>query len=357
MRSIVDRLVAKNYGCLKDVDVKLTPLHCFIGPNDSGKSTLLRAVKVVSSYWENGAESTELQATDVNDKTAELQLFAETPKHYYRVQYNPTNRPNEEVGHIVSDSRGPRVQNPRIGLEPVPDTRVFDARWVPVSDALGTVRLIRLDPKTLASSSSLIPDDQPLDFYSEYGGGLAGIYDALMNRDVEGFLEIVARVRHLFPTVKKIQLRNISTTSKRLEIELIDQRRVPVDRISTGLLYFLAYSAIPYLDPCSILLVEEPENGLHPARIAEVMAILREVSKTTQVLIATHSPLVVNELQPEEVSVVTREPEKGTRVTPLMETPNFEERSKVYALGELWVSYANGDDEGPLLNPPGANKD
>lgn len=36
---------AINYACLKDVKVSLTPLHAFIGPNDSGKSTLLRAIR------------------------------------------------------------------------------------------------------------------------------------------------------------------------------------------------------------------------------------------------------------------------------------------------------------------------
>ena len=67
--------------------------------------------------------------------------------------------------------------------------------------------------------------------------------------------------------------------------------------MSEGLLYYLAFAALPHLEPVSLILIEEPENGLHPARIAEVMRILREISKTTQVLIATHSPLVVNELQ------------------------------------------------------------
>ncbi len=355
MRPIVDRLVAKNYGCLKDVDVRLTPLHCFIGPNDSGKSTLLRAVKVLSSYMERGSSAKELQAADVSDNDDGLYLCAESERHFYSISSTPPKGPDEKYGHVVSDSRGPRVHNVvgRGGIQP----RALHPIDGQFCDFLATARLIRLDPQTLATSSSLIPDNQPLDFYSEHGAGLAGIYDALMNRDVEGFLEVVARVRKLFPTVSKIQLRNTSTTSKRLEIELNDGRRVSVDRISTGLLYFLAYSAIPYLDPCSILLIEEPENGLHPARIAEVMSILREVSKNTQVLIATHSPLVVNELQPEEVSIVTREPEAGTKVTPLVDTPNFEARSKVYALGELWVSYANGDDEGPLLNPPSSEQE
>jgi hypothetical protein len=81
------------------------------------------------------------------------------------------------------------------------------------------------------------------------------------------------------------------------------------------------------------------------------MRVLREVSKTTQVLVATHSPLVVNELRPEEVSVVTRTEEKGTEVRAIKDTPNFEERSRVYKLGELWISYANGVDEKPLFTP------
>jgi predicted ATPase len=95
---------------------------------------------------------------------------------------------------------------------------------------------------------------------------------------------------------------------------------------------------------------------LHPARIAEVVRILRRISESgTQVIIATHSPLLVNELQPGEVSVVTRNPESGTQVKLISQTPNFEKRSKVYALGELWLSYANGMDEAPLLEGQSAD--
>lgn len=42
---MITRFTAENYGCLKQVEVALTPLHAFIGPNDSGKSTLLRGIR------------------------------------------------------------------------------------------------------------------------------------------------------------------------------------------------------------------------------------------------------------------------------------------------------------------------
>jgi predicted ATPase len=176
------------------------------------------------------------------------------------------------------------------------------------------------------------------------------LFDALMNRSDRPVDAITEKVRERFPTVKHIGLRNASTTHKELQIELVDGTKVPASMASEGLLYYLAFATLPYLHTqAGILLVEEPENGLHPARIRDVVATLREISKSTQVLIATHSPILVNELRPEEIFVTTRDPKLGTRVTRLDRTPNFAERSRVYNPGELWVAYADGDTEAALL--------
>ena len=137
-----------------------------------------------------------------------------------------------------------------------------------------------------------------------------------------------------------------------LEVELVDGTRVRANAMSEGLLYFLAFSALRYLTTAKVILVEEPETGLHPSRIADVVAELRAVveNTNTQVIMATHSPLVINELKPDEVTIVTRSIEKGTQLTPMVSTVNFEKRSQIYALGELWLSYANGADEAPLVS-------
>lgn len=129
---------------------------------------------------------------------------------------------------------------------------------------------------------------------------------------------------------------------------------MPARFLSEGLLYYLAFAALPYLEPTSLLLIEEPENGLHPARIAHVVRLLRAISKTTQVVLATHSPFVINELEGDEVSVVTRTEAEGTKTMLLRDTPNFAKRSQAYALGELWISYADGETESALLQggPP-----
>lgn len=47
-RPYVEELHIQDYGCIRDATFRLTPLHALIGPNDSGKSTVLRALHTLS---------------------------------------------------------------------------------------------------------------------------------------------------------------------------------------------------------------------------------------------------------------------------------------------------------------------
>lgn len=337
---MIRTLRAKNYGCLLDVTATLTPLHAFIGPNDSGKSTLLRAIRTAFQV----AKGTP------NEQVSELGLDLDSPGSLIGLtfadglSYDISVEPNRGI-RTTPDIRQTGSTTPGAPAEP--------ASLAVLRRHLEGARLLRLDPDALRRPSNLIPSSAKVDFFDERGTGLPAVYDAIINRDVEVFLKILNEVRRLFSSVAKLGLTTLDSSGafqKALQATLIDGRTVSAALMSEGLLYYLAFAAVGHLDPVSAILVEEPENGLHPARIAEVMRILREVSTSTQVLIATHSPLVINELLPEEVSVVTRTPEKGARITPILETHNFKKRSTVYALGELWLSYANGVDEAPLID-------
>ncbi len=291
-----------NFQCLKNVSVHLTPLHAFIGPNDSGKSTTLRAIN-----------------------------------EYMKDPLTNNNR-FDSLYEIVS--QGPAKFAPLLRGTPCPNPGQGAA-------------LVRFDPDNLRAISGLIPEGQQMAFFNERGTGLPGIYDAILSRGDDAFMNISTQVTRLFPSIRKLRLKAVSDREKSLETELTTGVLIPAAQFSEGLLYFLAFAAIPFLNPISVLLIEEPENGLHPARIAEVVRMLRKVTEEgkTQILMATHSPLVINELRPEEVTLVTRDPEHGTKLTPMVDTRNFADRAKVYGLGELWLSYANGMDESDLVGP------
>jgi predicted ATPase len=152
--------------------------------------------------------------------------------------------------------------------------------------------------------------------------------------------------------VRRLALRNQTVDTKVMEVELVDGTRVPAAQMSEGLLYWLAFATLPYVTPAKLVLLEEPENGLHPARIADVVRVLRRVVESgTQVVLATHSPLVVNELKPEEVSVVTRTAAEGTKVRRVSEIPDLDRLLSAFSLGELWLAFSDGKDEAGLFEP------
>lgn len=318
----IQKLAVMNYGCIRDAEFPLTRLHAFIGPNDSGKSTILHAVREAMPYrvppgdtpLHNGSQDWHIRATYNSgawcDSTRGVDEHA----------------PADETSRVSHDSDG----------------------WGP--DGPPATMLLRLDPDQLRKPCHLIPDDAPLQFLDDRGTGLPAVYDAIFSRHPRHFFGLSDELTRLFPTVKALGWANVDAGTKQMQIRLMSGEFVRADRMSEGMLYYLAFAALPYLDPVSAVLIEEPENGLHPTRIVEVMEMLRKLSTRTQVLIATHSPLVVNQLEPHEVTVVTRHAQSGTKGILMRDTVNFQQRSKVYGLGEMWLSYANGTDESPLIH-------
>ena len=290
--------------CLKHVGFALSPLHAFVGPNDSGKSTLLRTLALAASYQQPSEFPAEVISPA--DRWSIHVTWAGTGYEF-----------SEKGGHL----------------------------------RMGGAQTLRLEPDALRAPAGLIPANHKIALASPKGMGLVSVCDAIYSRDVDAWIEIRRRFVELFPTAKSLELSNSDAMQKQLGVVLVDGTRITAAQMSEGMLYWLAFATLAYADKPGLFLVEEPENGLHPSRIKQVVDVLRHVSATSQVVIATHSPLVINELQPEEVSIVTRTRRHGSRVTPMRETRNFEQRSKNYALGELWLSYADGELEANLTEP------
>lgn len=322
---MITRFEAEAFGCIRSAGLDLTPLHALIGPNDSGKSTLLRAIAALvngnQTVWRAGDAGvlTAIWSTSADRRGG----LRRTGASDWAVQSN-----GGEWAKATAQA-------------------VKDA-----CEAIGFAKLVRFDADELKRPSVLLSAEAAARFPTARGGEIAGVYDAILSSGDDSFGRIAREIRELFPTVANLRLFTTENQTKQLGVRLVDGTEVAAPEMSQGLLYYLAYLALREVNGARILLVEEPEIGLHPARIREVVQVLRKLSEGgTQVIVTTHSPLVINELRADEVTIVTRTTEEGTRLTPMSQTTHFADRSRVYQLGELWLSYADGTLEGELLGP------
>ena len=98
-------------------------------------------------------------------------------------------------------------------------------------------------------------------------------------------------------------------------------------------------------DPARITCVEEIDHGLHPYVLDRLVELLREASQRTQLLIATHSPALVNRLHADELIVCERDADGASRI-PAISAEDVRRMEEALhgelELGELWFTGALG---------------
>jgi predicted ATPase len=134
---------------------------------------------------------------------------------------------------------------------------------------------------------------------------------------------------------------------------LLQWRERGTDRIfdasqaSDGMLRILALTALLCQPPASlpaIILLDEPELGLHPQAIAVLASMIRQASHHAQILVATQSVPLLDEFSLSEI-VVARRSERETKLDRLKED-DYTEWLKEYSAGELWRKNVIGGGPG-----------
>jgi predicted ATPase len=111
----------------------------------------------------------------------------------------------------------------------------------------------------------------------------------------------------------------------------------------------LAFLVLRFQEPApELLLVEEPERGLHPYLLEQLVELARGLSSGVfegdpiQVVMATHPAALLEHLEPEEVRFLRRDPQDGsTRVVAApTSSPDWERTFEEYeySLGNAWIS-------------------
>lgn len=406
---MITHLHIENFKCLRDVAVDLGPFTVLVGANDSGKSALLDAIQVLgrttqaplSTSLNPGGlpEPVPFEALVFRGERSRAITWDVTcaPSPYgagaknvgagagsiaYRIELSADPRSHTErltgpegLSFDISGRTGQdltfRAGGDELPLRLQEDSTALRSALLQhgsatpsLSDAaaaLGSIARYRFDPQALRRPAALA--SRPV--LSPSGDNLAAVLDAVLSGpDRSAAFAIDAAIRASIPTLGGLALRTIEREGGRIEkvIELSlaapsgRSVSIPAAHASEGALLLVALLALAYGSTPDILLIEAPETGLHPTRIGMVVDLLRKISEgkvsgaPRQVILATHSPILLNYVTPEEVRLMRRDPERGTRIDPMTSVPYVSGLLRGFGVGEVWAKLA----EDGLLPPDGA---
>ena len=172
-------------------------------------------------------------------------------------------------------------------------------------------RLLQLEPSALRASDRF---DDPSQLAANGAHLPATLYRLSQQRAERPLAEIANRLFELIDHVGQVR---IDRDEKRelLTLLLTDKygTELPAKSLSDGTLRFLALASVE-IDPTltGLICMEEPENGIHPERIGAMLGLLRDIvvdpelptaedNPLRQVIINTHSPVVVNQVPDDTV--------------------------------------------------------
>lgn len=390
---MISRIRAYNFLSLRDVEVELSKLSVFVGPNASGKSNIIKALMLLGNHARRGCPvgvegSGPLPFTDLvhnYDNYSSIDLRVEIPHNsdvvaydikvradgyeekvsmrdgvtYRNTGYGPdrplpryvTNAGEEKSasGVILSVMVDLRYPGPPETAErrtvtlyesvlkgPPPDAH--ESIHI-VSRALRGLRAFRLDPTYLRFASSITeaPD------VGYRGEGLARFLLYLYLERRRDFERVEEVVRSLVPEVEEV-VPHVEGTN--VEVWLRSKGlRMPLRPgfVSDGTIRLVAIAALLYAG-LPVVAIEEPENHVHPYLLEALVDLARR--SPSQVIFTTHSPYLLDYLKPEEVYVVGKVGAE-TRVKSLVETEDVEAVRKFLeeggTLGEAWFSRVFGE--------------
>lgn len=412
---MITRVESLNYRCLRDISIPLSHFQVLVGPNASGKTTLLDTIAFMRDLVTEDFDETIAQRTNTPEELLfgrsgtcfELAVEALVP-HELREQ---TARPElDRVRYEIQigfDETGKQfeIKEERLLLLKATDSVPYERDFFPSSlPPRETILMSQGSParKTIIKKSPGGNDNYYSEVYREAGKGWApsfklgshksalrnlpadekalpvatwfreliasGVQPFMLNSmalrqpapptRIKGFLPdgsnlpwVIDRLSREAPADFDAWLEHLQTALPDLcSIRAVEQPwnkhcylvyiyrnnlNVPSWLVSDGTLRLTALTLPAYLRNLQgIYLIEEPENGIHPAAVTTVYDSLSSVY-TAQILLASHSTVILNAAQPKNVLCFAKNNDGSTDIVAGDEHPQLREWQGEVNLGTL----------------------
>ena len=343
-------LMVRNYRSLRNVSVELGDLTVFIGANASGKSTILDAFRLLAEAVQMRDFSTPisirgglLELSWKGQETGPIYLSAATTldqgkgflwNAHLNAQSHSAPYVDEQVRMFLPNQPPSEILYASSGLGwwwSGSEERLVELRQPPTVCALASASVDASFPAREVAefvgrwgffdpSPLVLRNDWSttgLGSFDTHGRNLGKTLHDLSNSSPDVFEKIVSATRSIVGLPARIEIRQFEDRFYFTQDEPGLMSPVNQWSISSGTLRILALMTALYGQPSGSLIgIEEPENYVHPAALSSLVEHLLDARKRVQIMLTTHSPLLLDFLDdPSTVNIVRRDEQLGTVIT------------------------------------------
>lgn len=361
--------------------VELRSLNLLVGPNGSGKSNLIEAISLLRAAPKDWQEATRKgggvgEWIWKGDPSCPASLTAQFPSggpgsgplvHEVSFQERAQRfdlaeekiHANTEAGGMGpgfywTDFKGSGPTVARLTGEGEQDW--LEAPHKPGQSVLSLLR----DPVYYPEITWLADAYENVRIYREWTFGRHSVFrnpqpadmrSAPLAEDFSNLGLYLNRIKAKFPAAKRAILAGmqelydgisdfeINTSGGTVQIFLHEgDFAIPASRLSDGTLRYLCLLAIlcdP--EPPPLICIEEPELGLHPDILPGLADLLRSASERTQIIVTTHSDILVDAMTEAPECVVICEKHDGKTEMKRLDQTELQAWLEEYRLGDLWI--------------------
>lgn len=370
---MIRTIAIRNFKSLVDITINLHKFNCFVGMNSAGKSTILQAIDFISQQMHGaldvwlearGWEPKDLHSRISSNRSSHQQIFLEVvfdmngkcliwQGHFNRIFMRMTRESIFIEDQMYLEVLDGKYRTHDRSYEAIPfeyrgsilsalKDNVIADEIVYFRDALKNIRSLELlSPHLLRkrSRSELKPSGVGIG-----GEKLSGYLDTLTVEDRKALLEIL---KSFYPQIVGLRTSTLKGGWKRLIVteRFSDSKEDDIvcetdaGQLNDGLLRILAVMAQVESKDSSLLLLDEIENGINPQIIEKLVDAL--VTTKTQVIVTTHSPMILNYLDDdvarEGVQFVYKSPQGHTRIRPFFSIKRINKKLEVMGPGEAFI--------------------
>lgn len=368
--TFIRRVRAKHFKSIATCDVELSALTYLVGPNGSGKSNFLEVLHFVKDALEGSLENAlqtrgglgEVRRRSGGHPTHiairldfvlpddRLGYFAfnlgARPAGGFEVQREECQigRPGEGPSYVLVQGKVESSSEPVFPVSTIDRLALVNAAGLPafrpVFDALTGMRFYNLNPRVIRELQK--PQDGAE--LKSLGDNLASAV-SFLERYAPNDMQAVSRyLNAVVPSVhgvERVSVGHMETLSFRQEMAGSKHPwKFPAHSMSDGTLRALGILVALFQGGQerrpTLVAIEEPEVALHPAAAGVVREALSAASERCQVLVTSHSPDLLDDMDIDADSIMAVTGEGGvTRIAPLDAGSRQVMREHLYTAGEL----------------------